>query len=83
MLTYTYDGKGENLEKALEVYSKGGQVLCHICTTPLLIITDKNSVAQHKLSPGIYCHKNHSHIYQKFIYQDKFDEFNRRFGGNS
>ena len=80
METFIYDGKGEKLQKALEVHSSGGRVLCYKCNTELLIISDSESAKKHKMESEIYCPVNSQHIYQILILAEPFEEFRRRFG---
>jgi len=80
MKTFVYDGKGENLQKILEINSSGGKVLCYKCNAELVIISDSESARKNKMKPGIYCPVNYKHIYQIFILTEPFEEFRRRFG---
>lgn len=80
MENFIYDGKGEKLQKALEVHSSGGRVLCYKCNTELLIVSESESAKKYKMRPGIYCPVSQKHIYQFLILAEPFEEFRKRFG---
>lgn len=76
---FVYDGKSENLQKALDIHDQCGQVLCHHCGTQLLVFPDWQSASKHEKRPGIYCPVSEKHIYQCFILSDRHEEVWRRF----
>ena len=55
METFIFDGKGKNLQKALEVQSRGGRVLCPKCQSELMIICTIASKKKHKNNLIIFC----------------------------
>jgi hypothetical protein len=79
MNTFVYNGKSENLQKALDMHSQGGQVLCHQCGTQLLVLPDWESAIKYEKRPGIYCIVSEKHICQWFFLSDRRRELWRRF----
>lgn len=77
--TFTYDGKSENLQKALDTHSEGHQVLCHQCGTALLVLPDWESASKYGKRPGIYCLASETHICQLFFLSDRRQELWQRF----
>ncbi|MBD2180091.1 hypothetical protein [Aerosakkonema funiforme] len=51
METFIFDGKGANLQKAIDVQSRGGRVLCPKCKNELIIATGT-----------IYCPVSQKHL---------------------
>ncbi|MCC5636660.1 hypothetical protein LC593_12450 [Nostoc sp. CHAB 5844] len=66
---FIYEGKTENLQEALDIYTHGCRILCAVCGSELIIIAyeDKELITQHQLKPGIYCPISPKHIYARFI----------------
>ncbi|BBD60469.1 hypothetical protein NIES2109_32660 [Nostoc sp. HK-01] len=81
---FIYDSKCDNLQKALDIYTNGGRILCAVCGSELIIIgyEDKTLITKYQLQPGIYCPVSSKHICAKFIFADHFEEFRQKFGYN-
>ena len=79
METFSYDGKSENLQKALDTHSQGGKVICYKCGSELLIFTERGEAAKHNLNPGIDCPKTKMHICATLFFMHEFEEFNKLF----
>lgn len=79
-----YDGKSNNLQKAFDIYTNGGRILCAICGSELIIVgyDDRKLIKEHQVQPGIYCPVSSRHIYARLILGEQFEEFKRRFGCN-
>jgi uncharacterized Zn finger protein (UPF0148 family) len=63
-----YDGKSKNLQKAIDIYTHRGCILCAVCGSELIIIAheDRKLIKKHQLKPGIYCPVSPKHIYARF-----------------
>ena len=79
MKSFTYNGKPENLQKALDIHSRRGRVMCHKCDAELVIVIDPESRAKYNQDPGIYCLANPRHMYKLLILSEPFEEFDRIF----
>ncbi|MEA5472334.1 hypothetical protein [Spirulina sp. 06S082] len=62
MNTFVYDGSSKDLQKAIDLSTKGEKVLCHKCGAELLIIASVEEEAKYGKSSGIYCPTDPSHI---------------------
>lgn len=79
MESFRYDGTPEYLQKALDIHSQGGRVMCPKCDAELVIVIDPQSRDKYNQGPGIYCPANHRHIYKLLILSEPFEEFDRIF----
>lgn len=62
MDTFIYDGTHENLEKALELHSKGVKILCYKCHAELIVAPELESANKHQTHPGVFWTVSHNHI---------------------
>ncbi len=77
MEDFIFDGASENLQKALDVNTNGGKVLCPRCGAELIIIANRAEANQKRCSPGILCPANRKHMEIAFALQEDFLAFDR------
>ncbi len=79
MTSIVYKTDTEDIAEVLDVYKRGGKVLCPVCNIELLIVDTWESASIYKKPPGIYCLTDEKHVCGKFLLADKHDEIWQRF----
>ena len=77
MEDFIFDGASENLQKALDVNTSGGKVLCPRCGAELIIMANRAAANQKGCSPGILCPVNRKHMEIAFALQEDFLAFDK------